>query len=119
MSKCINFPKRYNLYVNKELVDLARSVYNNVICANNIYPKNSFDAYKRRNYLISAKGNLKCLIGQLELAASIMKIPENSFIHWMELIDKELKLIEGTIASDDKRFDFEPLSEEMLKTMPF
>jgi len=107
IQRCIHFSKKYTFYISTDISDLAKSVYDKVIRANAIFPTNYDELKKRKNLLVDAKLDLISMVSKIELAQEIIKIKEGSIIHWLGLIDKEMKLIKGVIEKDKERFKFD------------
>ena len=109
ISKCIGFAKRYRPFLITDLSDNAKKTYHCVISANNIYLDSPVDAAMRRKYLLEAKCALKCLVADLEMSQDIFKIQDNEMIYWMNLINKELSLVDGVLRSDNKKYNYKEI----------
>ncbi len=47
IKQCARFPKRYMFLITKDIVAIAKAVYNNVKAANSVYPTNAAKALTR------------------------------------------------------------------------
>jgi hypothetical protein len=121
--KCKSFIKSYTYYTNIPCVENVNEIFNCVIKANNIYPRNQHEAQIRRDYLVEARGRLYILVTQVDDMYNLFqfrtkkdeerekrgerpqnkKSPEDILEEWMGLIDKEFKLIQGVLDSDLSR----------------
>ena len=109
IKQCVKFPKRYTFFITTEIVRLAQAVYNNVKAANSIYPTNAHEAQMRRDCFTRANNDLQCLISQLGIAKELFvhETPSKVWQTWMDLIEKEAKLISGAKSKDKERFIFQ------------
>lgn len=99
ITHCAKFPKKYTFTLSNEIVGYTREIYNNV-CSANEYP-NSIEDYKRRAKLFAYTVELlKKVVRQLRIADQIFGIKATVMKDWMDLIDKELRLVSGIICSD-------------------
>lgn len=98
------FPKSAMFLIVKDIVDSARKVYTEVVIANSCYPKSLDDVAFRATHLREAKGNLEALDGLLSMAKVIFQadISDYGWLHWGDLINKEMSLIKGVMTSDAK-----------------
>lgn len=55
IKQCAKFPKRFMFLITKDLIDLAKSVYNNTKSANSIYPTNINELQMRTTQTLFAK----------------------------------------------------------------
>lgn len=104
IKKCTGFPKRYTFYVSQPLAACATRIHEYVKCANSIYPTNQQDAQIRREYLIRANAELNSMVSQLEIANELFGIEGNKMQFWMDLVDKEIRLVKGTMKKDKERY---------------
>lgn len=95
LRNCVKFPKRYTFFITTEIVRLSQSVFNNVKAANSIFPSGELEVQLRRDYLTKANCDLQCLISQLDVAKEMFgeEVKSNTWCSWMDLIEKEAKLI--------------------------
>lgn len=107
---CARFPKRYMFLVTKGIVDLSRQIYNDVKAANSIYPTNAAEAQLRKNYILQANCDLQCLISQLDVAKEMFgaEVKSNTWCSWMDLIEKQAKLISAVKKKDKERLKETP-----------
>lgn len=105
LKKCLKIPKRYTKLFTEYLAHLAFDVYNNVKMANAIYPDTIEKINRRTFYFDAATRYLYCLISQIDIAKELLlaELTEYAWVHWMELIDKELNLIKTIKKSDNER----------------
>lgn len=104
IQKCVSFPKRYTFYVGQPIAALAVSIHNNVKMGNGMYPLNPQEVQRRRNYFLAARGELDCLVSQIEIAQGLFGIEQNVMEHWMGLVEKELRLVDGILKKDRERY---------------
>lgn len=104
IKKCVAFPKRYSFYMGQPIVQMATEIHNDVKRANSIYPLNTHEAQLRRDYLLRAIAELNSMVSQVEVAAEMFHIEPDGLKYWMELIDKELRLIKGVLKEDRERY---------------
>lgn len=104
IQKCVNFPKRYTFYVNQPIVDSATKIHQCVKCANSIYPLNQHEAQMRRDYMLQANAELYSLISQIEVAQEIFGIDSDSIKYWMEIVEKEMRLVKAVMKKDRERY---------------
>lgn len=100
IKKCTSFPKRYTFTVSLPLANLATEVHTEVLKANSIYPMNKAEARQRRAHLLEAKASLSAMVGKIEMASDLFEIDSKKKYYWMELVDKEFKLLVGVLESD-------------------
>lgn len=98
------FPKSAMFLIVKDIVDTAREIYKEVAKANSCYPRSKEDVSFRYAHLLEAKGAVDNLDGLLSVAKELFEvdISEYGWLHWGELINKEMNLIKGVISSDMK-----------------
>ena len=104
IQKCVNFPKRYTFYVSQPLAAAATRIHEYVKCANSIYPLNRHEVQMRRDYLIRAKAELNSMISQLEVANELFGIEGDKMKFWVDIIDREIRLVKGTMKKDRERY---------------
>lgn len=104
IQKCVNFPKRYTFYVSQPIVDSATKIHQCVKCANSIYPLNQHEAQMRRDYMLKANAELYSLISQIEVAQEIFGIDSDSIKYWMEIVEKEMRLVKAVMKKDRERY---------------
>ncbi len=104
IQKCVNFPKRYTFYVSQPIVDSATKIHQCVKCANSIYPLNQHEAQMRRDYMLQANAELYSLISQIEVAQEIFGIDSDSIKYWMEIVEKEMRLVKAVMKKDRERY---------------
>jgi len=102
--KCAGFPKRYTFYVNQPIADHANKIYRCVVMANSVYPTNAHEVQIRRDYLIKANAILHSLVAQIETAHEIFGLEAKVIKYWMELVEKEIRLVKGTLKKDKERY---------------
>ena len=104
IQKCVNFPKRYTFYMGQPIAACATRIHEYVKCANSIYPLNQHEAQMRRDYLLRANAELYSLISQIEIARELFGIDGDSMKFWMGTVEKEIRLVKGTMKKDRERF---------------
>ena len=104
IQKCVGFPKRYTFYVSQPLAAISTRIYEDVKRANSIYPTNQHEVQIRRDYFIHANAELQNMVSQLELAYELFGFDLSVMEHWMELVDKEIRLIKAVMKSDKARY---------------
>ena len=102
--KCVGFPKRYTFYIGQPIAESATRVYKCVMMANSIYPTNAHEAQIRRDYLLEAGAELRSLVSQIEVATELFGIEERSMRFWMDLVDKEIRLVKAVLKKDKERY---------------
>ena len=107
--KCVNFPKRYTFYVSQPISNASTRIYEDVKRANSIYPINQHEAQIRRDYLIHANAELYSLISQLEVAQELFGIEPEALKFWMQLVEKEIRLVKAVMKKDKERYKILPL----------
>ena len=105
LRNCAKFPKRYTFFITTEIVRLAQSVFNNVKSANSVFPSGELEVQLRRDYLTKANCDLQCLISQLDVAKEMFgaEIKSGTWCNWMDLIEREAKLISAVKKKDKER----------------
>lgn len=102
--KCTGFPKRYTFYVSQPIAACATRIHENVKCANSIYPTNAHEVQIRRDYFIKANAELYNLVSLIEVANELFGIESDKIKHWMELAEKEIRLVKGAMKRDSDRY---------------
>ena len=96
---CGRFPKRYTFTLAHPIIGYARDVYNLVAAANE-YPCTIKDYETREKRFRAAISKLNEMVRQLGIAEELGLIRANVMEGWIGLIDRETRLIYGTISSD-------------------
>lgn len=104
IQKCVNFPKRYTFYVGQPMAECATRIHEYVKCANSIYPLNQHEVQMRRDYLLRANAELNSLISQIEVAGELFGLEPDKMKFWMEIVEKEIRLVKGTMKKDRERY---------------
>lgn len=104
IKKCVGFPKRYTFYVSQPIAECATRTHEYLKCANSIYPMNQHEAQLRIDYELHANAELNSLVSQLEAAAELFGIEPDKLKHWMELVEKEMRLVKALIKKDRERY---------------
>ena len=102
--RCTGFPKRYTFYLSQPISNCATRIHEYVKCANSIYPTNQHEAQLRRDYLLKANAELNSLVSQAEVACEIFGMDPDSLAYWMDIIDREIRLVKGTMKKDKDRY---------------
>lgn len=104
IKKCVKFPKRYTFYLSKPISDIAFRIHSYVKLANGIYPTNQHEVQMRRDYFLKAHAELYNLVSQIEISHEIFGLDFDTMKNWMEIVDKEIGLIKGTLKKDRERY---------------
>lgn len=104
IQKCVGFPKRYTFYVSQPIAACATRIHEYVKCANSIYPTNQHEVQMRRDYLLKANAELNNLVSQVEIARELFEIDGDKMRFWMDIVDKEIRLVKGTLKKDRERY---------------
>lgn len=104
IQKCVGFPKRYTFYVNQPIANSATRIHQYVKMANSVYPTNAHEAQIRRDYLIKANAELNSLVSQIEVAHELFGLEPNVMKYWMDIVEKEIRLVKGTMKKDKERY---------------
>lgn len=104
IQKCANFPKRYTFYISQPIAACATRIHECVKCANSIYPVNHHEAQMRRDYLLRANADLYSLISQIEVANELFGLEGDSVKYWMDIVEREIRLVKGTMKKDRERY---------------
>lgn len=104
IQKCVSFPKRYTFYVGQPIANAAVRIYEYVKCANSIYPTNQHEAQLRRDYMLRANAELNSLVSQIEVAHELFGLETEKIRCWMEIVQKEIRLVKGAIKRDKERY---------------
>ncbi|MBR0411528.1 MAG: hypothetical protein IJI25_11120 [Eubacterium sp.] len=104
IQKCVGFPKRYTFYIAQPIANSATRVHQYTKMANSIYPTNAHEVQLRRDYLLRANAELNSLISQIEVAHELFGLEPNVIKFWMDLVEKELRLVKGTLKKDKARY---------------
>lgn len=104
IQKCVNFPKRYTFYVSQPIANSATRIHELVKCANSIYPLNQHEVQIRRDYLLRANAELQSLVSQIEVAQQLFGIEPDALRYWMEIVDREIRLVKAVLKKDRERY---------------
>lgn len=104
IQKCVGFPKRYTFYVSQPIANSATRIHQYVKMANSVYPTNAHEAQIRRDYLIKANAELNSLVSQIEVAHELFGLEPNVMKYWMDIVEKEIRLVKGTMKKDKERY---------------
>ena len=104
VKKCVSFPKRYTFYVGQQISNLAFEIHDFAKCGNSIYPKNAHEYQIRRDYFIKAIAKANSLVSQIEMANELFGIDADAMKYWMDLVEKELRLLKALLKKDRERY---------------
>ena len=104
IQKCVGFPKRYTFYVSQPIAESATRIHEYVKCANSIYPLNQHEVQLRRDYLPRANAELNSLVSQIEVANELFGIEGEKMKFWLDIVEKEIRLVKGTLKKDRERY---------------
>ena len=102
--KCVKLPKRYTFYVSQPLANAATRIHEYVKMANSIYPLNAHEAQMRCDYLLRANAELNSFVSQIEIAHEMFGLEPKLIQGWMDLVDREIRLVKGTMKKDNERY---------------
>ena len=104
IQKCVGFPKRYTFFIAQPISNSATRVHEYVKMANSVYPTNAHEVQMRRDYLLRANAELNSLVSQVEVAHELFGLETNVMKFWMDLVEKEIRLVKGTLKKDKERY---------------
>lgn len=104
IKKAVNFPKRYTFYVSQPIAECATRIHECVKCANSIYPLNQHEVQIRRDYFLRANAELNNLVSLIEVANELFGMDMDSLKFWMDMVEKEIRLVKAVIKSDRARY---------------
>ena len=104
IQKCVGFPKRYTFYIAQPIANAATRVHELTKKANSIYPTNAHEVQIRRDYLLRANAELNSLVSQIEVAHELFGLELRVVKYWMDLVEKEIRLVKGTLKKDRERY---------------
>ena len=104
IQKCVGFPKRYTFYLSQPISTSATHIHQYVKMANSIYPINAHEVQMRRDYLLRANAELNSLVSQIEVAHEMFGLEPNVMKYWMDIVEKEIRLVKGTMKKDRERY---------------
>ena len=102
--KVTGFPKRYTFTVANPLADSARRIHQYCKMANSVYPLNAHEVQIRRDYLIRANAELNAMVSDIEFAAELFGIQPDTMKFWMDIVDREIRMVKGTMKRDRERY---------------
>ena len=104
IQKCVGFPKRYTFYVSQPIAACATRIHEYVKCANSIYPLNQHEVQIRRDYLLRANAELNSLVSQIEVAHQLFGLEPDKMKFWMDIVEREIRLVKGAMKKDRERY---------------
>jgi len=104
IQKCVHFPKRYTFYISQPISQTATHIHQCVKMANSIYPLNAHEVQMWRDLLLRANAELNSLISQIEVAHELFGLEHNVMKFWMDIVDREIRLVKGTLKKDRERY---------------
>ncbi len=104
IKKCVSFPKRYTFYMSQPIADAATHVHEWVKMANSIYPVNAHEVQIRRDYFLRANAQLNSMVSQIEVAHELFGLEPNVMKFWMDLVEKEIRLVKAILKKDRERY---------------
>ena len=102
--QCTKFPKRYTFYISQKIADLADSIYESVVKANSINPRNQHEAQIRRDYILIAYAGCESLVAKIAVAQEMFGVEERIMVEWMRLIGYEQRLLNGVKKRDAEKY---------------
>ncbi len=109
IQKVVGFPKRYTFYVSQPLANTATHIHKMVKMGNSIYPQNQHEVQIRRDYFLKALAELQALVSQIEVAAQLFPIDGNQMRFWMDMVNKEDRLLRAVLNREKERYKNLPL----------
>lgn len=109
IQKAVGFPKRYTFYVSQPLANTATHIHKMVKTGNSIYPQNQHEVQIRRDYFLKALAELQALVSQIEVAAQLFPIDGNQMRFWMDMVNKEDRLLRAVLKREKERYKNLPL----------
>ena len=103
-SKVIGLKYNYKIPNGLPLINLADTVLYELIFANDIVPETKDQYEERRKYLSTAYNNLKAMEQHMYVIFTALEFSEREELEWVELYDKECRLLSTLIKSDKTRF---------------
>lgn len=104
IQKTVSFPKRYTFYVSQPLANSATRIYECLKKGNSIYPLNQHEVQMRRDLFLNAYAELQNLVSQIEVAHELFGIEANIMQLWMEMVEKEIRLVKAVMKKDRARY---------------
>lgn len=105
IKKCVNIPKRYTFYISVPTANIATDIHALLQQGNSyLFPKNTHEAQLRRDCFLSARAKCIALIGQIEMINEITPLDKKGMLNWVEMINKELSLVDGILKKDEERY---------------
>ncbi len=104
IKKCVSFPKRYTFYMSQPIAEAATHVHEWVKMANSIYPVNAHEVQIRRDYFLRANAQLNSMVSQIEVAHELFGLEPNVMKFWMDLVEKEIRLVKAILKKDRERY---------------
>ena len=116
IQRCAKFPQEYREYILKDIAHLATEASTHVTMGNAIYPVKpksgdttiyKEDVIRRRTHFKEAIETYKALANKI---AKLYKVKKPNKKHrnqrkkWASMIATEIKLLQGTVESDRKRY---------------
>lgn len=102
--QCTKFPKRYTFFISQKIVDLADFIYESVVKANAINPRNQHEAQIRRDYIMIAYASCESLVAKIAVAQEMFGVEERIMVEWMRLIGYEQRLLAGVKKRDAEKY---------------
>ena len=110
LTYCKKFPKSAMFLMTKDIAELAKNIYIQVVSANVIFPNSETDIEERKKHFDQALGyidSLDCFLGIAKDSYTSneegKKISDYGWIHWGELLENEKNLIKKVLSADSKR----------------
>ena len=104
IKQCAKFPRKYTFYVTQDIAKLANSICDHAKEANSIYPTNLHEVQMRRDHLLNAYTQTQALSTKIDSAQEFFPISGGVVTEWTDLIDTELKVLQGIMKSDRRRY---------------
>lgn len=100
------FPKSVTFYISVPTANAAKEMYANLKKGNSIIPQTKHELERRLDYFQDAYASLQVLSSEIDMAVEhqIDEIAEGNILRWLELLDKEERLIRAQIKGDKERY---------------
>lgn len=97
-------PKRYRLTKGADLITSAKTIGNNVVYANSIFPKTKSEYTRRLKFQQRAVLEIQIMLKDLRLMSEILPIKDSVLEEWTRLLLREEENIKAWMKSDKGRF---------------
>lgn len=106
IKQCIKIPKRYTFFIGTDISNTANDIFDSVVKANSIHPRNQHEAQIRRDLIVAAIASCESLVAKIGIVEEIIGLDEKALREWMKLVETELRLLRGVKKNDASRYKF-------------